>query len=167
MADTDGPLLNSWLAIKELFDLEYFHRAWIIQEVGLARHARFFWGTQDVWLDWPEVAAFSSFMDVNGASVVNYFQLKSWVANHINLVWATDSSGRPTYSFVEVLHWARVHRSTDPRDYIYALLSHPNAKVDGNLLVQPNYAITPAQAPGLCGSRAPAATPHSSPARVA
>ena len=40
MADTDGTLLNSWLAIKELFDLEYFHRAWIIQEVGLARHAR-------------------------------------------------------------------------------------------------------------------------------
>jgi hypothetical protein len=146
MTDTDGPLLNSWLAIKELFDLEYFHRAWIIQEVGLARHARFFWGTQDVWLDWTEVAAFCSFMDANGASVINYLQLKSWVSNHINLVWATDSSGRPIHSFVEVLHWARVHRSTDPRDYIYALLSHPNAKVNGSLLVQPNYTITPAQA---------------------
>jgi hypothetical protein len=146
MTDTDGPLLNSWLAIKELFDLEYFHRAWIIQEVGLARHARLFWGTQDVWLDWTEVAAFCSFMDANGASVINYLQLKSWVSNHINLVWATDSSGRPIHSFVEVLHWARVHRSTDPRDYIYALLSHPNAKVNGSLLVQPNYTITPAQA---------------------
>jgi len=146
MADMDRPLLNSWLAIKELFDLEYFHRAWIIQEVGLARHARFFWGTQDVWLDWTEVAAFCSFMDANGASVINYLQLKSWVSNHINLVWATDSSGRPIHSFVEVLHWARVHRSTDPRDYIYALLSHPNAKVNGSLLVQPNYAITTAQA---------------------
>jgi hypothetical protein len=30
--------------------------------------------------------------------------LKSWVANHINLVWATDSSGRSIHSFVEVLH---------------------------------------------------------------
>lgn len=146
MADMDGPLLNSWLAIKELFDLEYFHRAWIIQEVGLARHARLFWGTQDVWLDWTEVAAFCGFMDINGASVINYLQLKSWVSNHINLVWATDSCGRPVYSFVEVLHWARVHRSTDPRDYIYALLSHPSAKVNGSLLVQPNYTITPAQA---------------------
>ncbi len=143
--DMDGPLLNSWLAIKELFDIEYFHRAWIIQEVGLARHARFFWGTQDIWLDWTEVAAFCNFMDVNGASVINHLQLKSWVSNHINLVWATDSSGRPTHSFVEVLHWARVHRSTDPRDYVYALLSHPSAKVNGSLLVQPNYTITPAQ----------------------
>jgi hypothetical protein len=146
MADIEGPLLKSWLAIKKLFDIEYFHRAWIIQEVGLARHARFFWGTQDVWLDWTEVAAFCSFMDANGASVINYLQLKSWVANHINLVWATDASGRPRHSFVEVLHWARVHRSTDPRDFVYALLSHPSAKVNGSLLIQPNYTITPAQA---------------------
>lgn len=27
---TDETLLNSWIAIKELFDLEYFHRIWII-----------------------------------------------------------------------------------------------------------------------------------------
>ena len=144
--DTDGPLLQSWLAIKELFDLEYFHRAWIIQEVGLAQKARFFWGTKDIWLDWIELSKFCQFMDFNGASVVNHLQLKSWVADHINLVWATDASGKPTHTFVEVLHWARVHRSTDPRDYIYALLSHPSAKVDGSLLVQPNYTITPAQA---------------------
>ena len=145
MAETDGALLDSWLAIKELFDLEYFHRAWIIQEVGLARHARLFWGTQGVWLDWTEVAAFCSFLDANGASIINHLQLKSWVANHISLVWARDSSGKPIYSFVEVLHWARVHRSTDPRDYIYALISHPSATVNGSLLVQPNYTITPAQ----------------------
>jgi len=144
-ADTDGALLDSWLAIKELFDLEYFHRAWIIQEVGLARHARLFWGNQDLWLDWTEVAAFSEFMDGNGASIINHLQLKSWVANHINLVWATDSSGKPIHTFVEVLHWARIHRSTDMRDYIYALLSHPSATVNGSLLVQPNYSVTPAQ----------------------
>jgi hypothetical protein len=146
VADTDGALLNSWLAIKELFDLEYFHRAWIIQEVGLARHARLFWGNPDVWLDWTEVASFCSFMDANGASIINHLQLKSWVANHINLVWARDSTGKPVYSFVEVLHWARVHRSTDPRDYIYALISHPSATVNGSLLIQPNYSITPTQA---------------------
>lgn len=144
-ADTSGPILSSWLAIKGLFDLEYFHRAWIIQEVGLAHRARLFWGTQDVWLKWTEVAAFCSFMDANGASIINHLQLKSWVANHINLVWARDSSGKSIHSFIEVLHWARVHRSTDPRDYVYALLSHPSATVNGSLLVQPNYSITTAQ----------------------
>jgi hypothetical protein len=38
-----------------------------------------------------------------------------------------------------------VHQSTDPRDYIYALLSHPSATINGSLLVQPNYAIPTAQ----------------------
>lgn len=146
MRDTDGELINSWLAIKELFDLEYFHRAWIIQEVGLARHARLFWATQDVWVDWTEVAAFCNFVDANGASVVNHLQLKCWVADHIHFVWATDSYGKPIHNFVEVLHWARVQRSTDPRDYVYALLSHPSATVNGSLLIQPNYTITASQA---------------------
>jgi hypothetical protein len=48
----------------------------------LARRARFFWGTQDVWLDWTEVAAFCSFMDANGASVINYLQILAFVDHH-------------------------------------------------------------------------------------
>jgi hypothetical protein len=145
-ADTDGVLLDTWMAIKELFDVEYFHRTWIIQEVGLARHARLYWGTQHIWVDWTEVAIFCRFMDDNGASIINHLNLKSWVANHINLVWSTDASGKPIYTFVEVLHWARVHRATDPRDYIYSLLSHPSATDHGTLLAQPNYSITTGQA---------------------
>jgi hypothetical protein len=86
---TGRPLLNSWLAIKQLFNLEYFHRTWIIQEIGLAARARLFWGSCDLWLDWYEAASFCKFMDDYGASVVNHLELKSWVANHINLVWAT------------------------------------------------------------------------------
>lgn len=142
----DVALLDSWLGIKELFDIEYFHRAWIIQEVGLARQARFYWGSRGTYLDWDEIAAFCSFMDANGASIINHLGLKSWVANHINLVWANDEDGKPIHNFVEVLHWARVHRSTDPRDYIYALLSHASASVDGKLIVQPNYRISTEEA---------------------
>jgi hypothetical protein len=147
MADetTARPLLSSWLAIKELFDVEYFHRTWIIQEMGLAAHARLFWGSCDLWLEWTEVATFCKFMDDNGASVINHLQLKSWVANHINLVWATDSAGKAIPTFVEVLHWARVNRATDARDCVYALLSHPSARIDGTLLIEPNYTATTAQ----------------------
>jgi hypothetical protein len=142
----DRAMLDVWLATKEFFNIEYFHRTWIIQEVGLARHARLHWGMQEVWIDWTEVAAFCSFMDSNGASVINHLDLESWVAKHINLVWSVDSSGEFKFSFVGVLHWARVHRATDPRDYIYCLLSHPTATVNGSLLVQPDYTITTSQA---------------------
>jgi Heterokaryon incompatibility protein (HET) len=97
--NTKATMLAPWLAIKEFFDLKYFHRAWIIQEVGLARHARLFWGGNDVWVDWDEVATFSSLMDANGASLVNHLQLKSWMANHINLVWTTNAAGEPVLQF--------------------------------------------------------------------
>ena len=145
-AELKPTVLASWLAIKQLFDLEYFHRVWIIQEVGLARHARMFGGSSEVWLDWVEVAAFARFMDSNGASIVNHLQLKSWVANHVTLVWETTAGGQPVHSFVEVLHWARVHRSSDPRDFIYGLLSHPSSTVQGSLLIEPNYRISTSEA---------------------
>lgn len=140
--ESKSTVLASWLAIKQLFDLEYFHRVWVIQEVGLARHARMFWGNSEVWLDWVEVEAFASFMDAKGASIVNHLQLKSWMANHVTLVWKTTAGGQPVFSFVEVLHWARVHRSSDPRDFIYGLLSHPSSTVKGSLLIEPNYRIS-------------------------
>lgn len=85
-------------------------------------------------------------MDDDGESVINHLQLKSWVANHINLVWELDSAGKPAHNFVEILHWARIHNSTDPHDRIYALLSQPSATIDGALIIQPNYTMTTAQA---------------------
>lgn len=141
-----GALLASWMAIKEMFDIAYFHRAWIIQEVGLAAHAKLFWGNSGFSLDWSEIARFCAFMDDYGASVINHLQLKCWVCNHINLVWATKPDGTPRFNFVEVLHWARVHECTDPRDYIYALLGHPSAMIEGSLIVQPNYTVSMVEA---------------------
>ena len=91
------------------------------------------------------MARFVSFLDENGASVINELDLKSWVCNHINLVWSNNSDGTPVYDFSEVLHWARVHLSTDPRDYVYSLLGHPSAVVSGQLLIEPVYTIPTAQ----------------------
>lgn len=138
----DQPLLDSWHAIKVFFDCEYFHRAWIIQEIGLARQAWISWGRRDICIDWTEIATFVLFLDDNGASVINALDLKSWVCNHINLVWSNNADGTPIYDFTEVLHWARVHLSTDPRDFVYSLLGHPSAVVDGTRLIEPVYSIS-------------------------
>lgn len=138
-------LMETWRAIKVFFDCEYFHRAWIIQEIGLARCARLSWGHSNIWIDWKEIAHFVLFLDDNGASVINELDLKSWVCNHINLVWSNKADGTPLYDFSEVLHWARVHLSTDARDFVYSLLGHPSAVVDGELLIQPVYTISTAE----------------------
>lgn len=138
----DEVIHMSWLAIKKMFDIEYFHRAWIIQEVGLASRARLSWGKSDMWIDWEEIATFVKFMDDNGASIVTHFDLKSWVCNHICMVWTMKPDGQPLYDFSEVLHWARIHISTDPRDYVYALLGHPSAIVGGDLIIEPRYTVS-------------------------
>ncbi|KAM3525505.1 hypothetical protein NHJ13051_003937 [Beauveria bassiana] len=143
--DEEQNLFTTWRAVKTFFDCEYFHRAWIIQEIGLARRAWLAWGRSNVCIDWDEVAQFVLFLDENGASVINELDLKSWVCNHINLVWSNKSDGTPAYDFSEVLHWARVHLSTDPRDYVYSLLGHPSAVVSGQLLIEPVYTISTAE----------------------
>lgn len=142
----DDPLVHmSWLAMKIFFDIPYFHRAWIIQEVGLARQAKLSWGKSEICIEWDEIARFSRFMDDEGASIVTHFDLKSWVCNHINLVWTLKADGSPLYDFSEVLHWARIHISTDPRDYVYALLGHPSAQINGDLIIEPRYTIPTAE----------------------
>lgn len=140
--ETERELMRAWRAIKIFFDLEYFHRAWIIQEIGLARVAVMSWGRSDIQILWKDVAKFVLFLDDNGASVINHLSLKSWVCNHVNLVWSNDSLGKPLYDFVEVLHWARVHLSTDARDYVYSLLGHPSAKIEDIPLIEPRYTIS-------------------------
>lgn len=48
--DTDG----RWRALKDLFDLEYFSRMWIVQEVVLARRLTIYCGSKSV--DWSKVS---------------------------------------------------------------------------------------------------------------
>ncbi|ATY63515.1 HET domain [Cordyceps militaris] len=143
--DDDQRVFEVWRAVKMFFDCEYFHRAWIIQEIGLARRAWISWGRSDLCIDWAEVARFVLFLDDNGASVINELGLQSWVCNHINLVWSNKPDGTPIFDFSEVLHWARIHLSTDPRDYVYSLLGHPNAVVGGRLLIEPVYTLSTAE----------------------
>jgi hypothetical protein len=135
---------ESWRAIKDFFELPYFHRVWIIQELGLSTHALLFWGKHEV--KWVEVAQFCASADFKGASIVNHLQLKCWVAHHSYMIWMKNSIGTPRYNFLEVLHWARVHGSTDARDRIYAFLSHPSAFFGGSSIIQPNYKICAAEA---------------------
>lgn len=132
--------LEAWEAVKELFELLFFHRVWIIQDLGLARQARLLYGSH--WVDWPEIARFAFAMDNKAAFLVNHFQLKSWIVDHTSLIWSKSSNGQPRYSFLEVVNWARVHQSTVPLDRIYAFLSHPSGSVGGSLIVEPNYSIS-------------------------
>lgn len=49
------------------------------------------------------------------------------------------------WDFLELLEVTRAQKASDPRDYIYALLGHPCAMVDGVPISVPDYTASPQQ----------------------
>jgi hypothetical protein len=158
---------RKWEAVKVFFEIEYFHRTWIVQELGLAREAIMHTAlmppsgaeaegdpgggetaeSEDQALeldsiDWPLVGRFVKFMDYRGASLVTHLGLMSWVAHHILMVWETKEDGTPACDFLTGMHWTRILGVTDARDRVYSLLGHPLAVIDGELVIKPDYTVT-------------------------
>jgi hypothetical protein len=161
---------RKWEAVKFFFEIEYFHRAWIVQELGLAREALLItalkptnddakadegnsagqgvtaedenWALEVDIIDWPLVGRFVEFLDYSGASLVTHLGLMSWVAHHILMVWATKEDGTSDCDFLTGMHWTRILGVTDPRDRAFSLLGHPKAVLGGELVIHPDYTRT-------------------------
>lgn len=159
---------RKWDAVKQFFEIEYFHRTWIVQELGLAREAILYTALKPAagagasgdrggpdgaaghrhhaleldLIDWPLVGRFARFLDFAGASLVTHLGLLSWVAHHIFMVWETREDGTPDCDFLTAMHWTRILGVTDARDRVYALLGHPLARMDGRLVIKPDYTVT-------------------------
>jgi hypothetical protein len=138
-----GPDLAIWQSIKDFVELPYFHRVWIIQELGLATNVRLLWGKYEI--TWPEVSKFCAFLDHKASFIVNHMQLKTWVVNHTSMIWLKLDNGEVKHGFLQVLHLARIHQASDARDRIYAFLSHPSAVVGGSPIVTVNYKMSAAE----------------------
>jgi hypothetical protein len=145
---------REWEAVKAFFEIEYFHRTWIVQELGLAREAIMYTGLKPAsgaadqavqldFVDWPLVGRFVKFLDGGGASLVTHLGLLTWVAHHILMVWETREDGTPACDFLTAMHWVRILGVSDARDRVYALLGHPLAVTDGGeLVIHPDYTRT-------------------------
>lgn len=158
---------RKWEAVKAFFEIEYFHRTWIVQELGLAREAFLYTalkppdgaaanrdaGGEEATssinqalvldsVDWELVGQFVTFLDGSGASLVAHLGLLSWVAHHIVMVWEKKEDGTPNCDFLTAMHWTRILGVTDARDRVYSLLGHPLAVMDGGPVVKPDYTVT-------------------------
>ncbi|KAH6629949.1 heterokaryon incompatibility protein-domain-containing protein [Chaetomium sp. MPI-SDFR-AT-0129] len=141
-----------WAAVKFFFEIEYFHRTWIVQELGLAREAILHTALRESansntalemdTVDWPLVGQFVRFLDYRGASLVTHLGLMSWVPHHILMVWETKPDGTPDCDFLTGMHWTRILGVTDARDRVFGLLGHPLAVMDGQLVIHPDYTVT-------------------------
>ncbi|KAI6717429.1 hypothetical protein JHW43_000085 [Diplocarpon mali] len=152
MVDADTKLENFDSVMKlvahnlsQVLDSPWFTRLWVVQEVGMAKSVLALIG--NATLDFVDLVRIilklerrTLLMDQLGlltAGIANVFT--TFPARFKELPGEVDSD----YDFLELLEVTRAHKASDSRDYIYALLGHPSARVHGEPLAVPDYKKTP------------------------
>ncbi|KAI6497556.1 hypothetical protein MCOR11_004314 [Pyricularia oryzae] len=146
-----------WSALPGLLGKPWFQRAWVLQEVGLARDPRIVYGdaTSDGSRAVPDDSEFINYRDL--------MYVIEWVNTHatefaskadlgsllIHMRWADWTSQKAEehqYRFLDLLDHGALMGCRDPRDHIYCFLGHPLAMTaDGEPLVVPDYGKTVVQ----------------------
>jgi hypothetical protein len=118
-----------WKALATLHRLPWFTRAWVIQEVGLAKDPRVLYGGVEFsYRDLVKLAVWTMRCapNLNTKAGIDFFSIHAdW------LDWSNDWHTTKTYpneTFVDLLNQARWLSCSDPRDHIYSLLGHPLAR---------------------------------------
>lgn len=113
--------------------LPWFSRAWVIQEVGLARDPRVLYGRCEF-----------GYRDM--LRVMRWAGCQTWILQFaipsllVHREWHDWTQSKHPLNFIDLLNHGALLDCSDPRDHIYAFLGHPLAKdEDGSPLVFPNY----------------------------
>jgi hypothetical protein len=158
---SSDPLLSDpapWESLERLSRLLYFTRAWIQQEVGLAKKVVFHWGDQEILRD-PLVRSMLYVdrmiragdlkLNMGGTPLINtctFFETASGIQDIVR----DDSVSNTTPpmeelflpNFLEVLLRASRLQASDPRDLVFAFLGHPAALVGGSPIIKADYTKT-------------------------
>lgn len=140
--------------VGSLFDLPWFSRVWVLQEVGLATAATAYWG--DEGIDFAEVATFikntysvpdlrhflgpETTEKLSGAPLYalwnvwsTYQKKNSWMYRKPELRAFADQLAAVCHiDFVLVLEASRYFNATNHLDHVYAFLGHPRARKPGS-----------------------------------
>ncbi|KAF4984582.1 hypothetical protein FZEAL_258 [Fusarium zealandicum] len=152
--------------VGRLFELSWFSRVWVLQEVGVATAAIAFWG--DFSIDFSEIAAFiynvyfeedlKYFLEpeistaLAGAPLYalwnvwsTYEKKDSWMhRTPVLRAFAQQLAVHSDLDFTLVLEASRYFNATNTLDHVYAFLGHPKAKKPGSekTWLQANYSLT-------------------------
>lgn len=142
--DLDHPI---WMSVFVFITNTWFLRMWVLQEIVLARQARFVWGSAS--LDWD---IFSAAVHAIRADARLHANLE---CRHLQNAFLMDhlrseqmaGHGRRNYPFLHLLDVARSLEVTDPRDKVYGLLGFPtrDASLETGLFIVPDYSLSTAE----------------------
>ncbi|OAK99017.1 HET-domain-containing protein [Phaeosphaeriaceae sp. SRC1lsM3a] len=126
--------------LQRVSERKWFRRMWTMQEIGLAATATFVCG--DSRIDWQDLHfAYDLFQK---RLTFNNLRILQFEPSRVTFLYDWMSSGAER-SFLEVLVASETRETTDQRDRVFALLSHPSAQTKTNknqsirLLVEPDY----------------------------
>ncbi|PTB63800.1 HET-domain-containing protein [Trichoderma citrinoviride] len=116
-----------WIPLAKLTKLPWFHRIWIVQEIGTTAPATLYWG--DVEMDWDTLSFVAGILNERyhhlrtrffiGTSNIRYLRQR-----FVEPAEAHDSQFHNRGTFAYELHRARHLLAQDPRDHVYAFLGH-------------------------------------------
>ncbi|EON62965.1 hypothetical protein W97_02191 [Coniosporium apollinis CBS 100218] len=135
-----------WTSLARMFDLPWFSRLWIIQEVGLARYALMFYGNAEI--EWSAVYRAAKDISQRMTAIGRSFNVRVYhVVDIVDVFSFKEGETQIPYceDFVDVLYTACGSLASDPRDYIYAFLAHPTAKSEAGTIVPADYTLSTQQ----------------------
>ncbi|KAK9774536.1 putative Heterokaryon incompatibility protein-domain-containing protein [Seiridium cardinale] len=135
---------SRWSAIRAVMAAPWFERAWVLQEVGLANNPRVLYGP--VEFGYRDLMATVRCIRIFAGD----FALKAGIGAfliHTNWVdWSDEWAETPAYrryKFVDLLDHGALLNCQDPRDRVFAFLSHPLARRISTIV--PDYTKTKPQ----------------------
>ena len=106
------------------FNLPWFSRSWVMQEVGLAASTMVVWGRRATY--WNAIGLIALFLVRHAKAMLDTLGLTDAVEGVCH-VYTAFSPFKPLDSFLDLLNKSRRMKATDPRDKVFAFLSHPTA----------------------------------------
>lgn len=112
---------DSWDCLGELFELTWFRRKWVIQEVVLSRSPQVLWGTFQI--PWYFIGLASALMRTQQDRIVRAGHLDGVYNAYLMFRLSRHGGFRPVdLTFLQLLRLTTAFQTTDPRDRVYALL---------------------------------------------
>jgi hypothetical protein len=138
ITDNDDDMHDFWIRFGDLIRQPWFGRLWVVQEAGLARSAVALFGERELDFD----VLFNTSKDVLTGDYHIAYSIPAIV--HFEYFPARKNNSR-TFNrlenpdFLDMLEATADLVASDPRDYVFALLGHPSARVGDTLVIEPNY----------------------------
>ncbi|KAK5103512.1 hypothetical protein LTS08_002927 [Lithohypha guttulata] len=144
----DDPVLSDprWPAFGKLMQNEWFKRAWVCQETGVAKHATIHWA--DAAMDYRHTMHLARWVvrcapQLQSSAGISLLTIHSDWSNWRDNEWRHDQSV-PDYSIVDFLSHAKGLGCSNAHDHIYAFLGHPllQTNTDAGIsvpIIKPDY----------------------------